>query len=157
MLDDTQLPPLAGLRPLSLEERRQRATAIACLDPSKKPGTPDCSQTVWVSVFFDGTGNNRFNDTPKLKHSNVARLFLTHPESDDELGKYAIYVPGLGTPYPEIGEHDYSTMGLGVASGGDARLVKARADFDKLVAKAKARAKNPSQPIRMINLALFGF
>ncbi|WP_241024570.1 DUF2235 domain-containing protein [Burkholderia sp. Ac-20365] len=157
MLDDTQLPPMAGLRPLSIEERRQRAAAIACLDPSKKPGTPDCSQTVWVSVFFDGTGNNRFNDTPKLKHSNVARLFLAHPESDDELGKYALYVPGLGTPYPEIGEHGYSTMGLGVASGGDARLVKARADFDKLVAKAKARAKNPSQPIRMINLALFGF
>jgi hypothetical protein len=157
MLDDTQIPSAAGLRPLTLAERRQRAEAMSCLDPVKKPGSSDCSQTIWVSIFFDGTGNNRFNDTAKLKHSNVARLFLTHPEDDDSTGKYAIYVPGLGTPYPEVGEKGYSTAGLGFASGGEARLNKARADFDKLVAKAKARAKNPTQPIRMINLALIGF
>jgi hypothetical protein len=157
MIDDTQTPSSAGLRPLTAKERQQRAEAMSCLDPSTKPGTPDCSQTVWISVFFDGTGNNRAHDTPRSKHSNIARLFLTHPENDDSTGKYAIYVPGLGTPYPEIGETSYSNSGLGVGAGGEARLAKARADFDKLVAKAAARAKNPKQPIRTINLSLFGF
>jgi hypothetical protein len=77
MLDNTQTPPSAGLRPLTAVERQQRAEAMACLDPSEKPGTSDCSQSLWLSLFFDGTGNNRFVDTPRSKHSNVARFFWT--------------------------------------------------------------------------------
>ena len=157
MLDDTQIPRAAGLRSLTLEERRQRAEAMACIDPTKKPGMPDCSQTIWVSIFFDGTGNNLILDTPKLKHSNVARLSLTHPRKSESSGQLAIYIPGLGTPYPEIGEYGTSATGLGFGASGEKRIARARFELDAFITKAKARATNPTQPIRMINLALFGF
>ena len=45
----TELP---GLRPLTLQEQAQRATAFACLS---NDGKPSCSKVIWTSVFFDGT------------------------------------------------------------------------------------------------------
>jgi hypothetical protein len=157
MLDNTQTPPLAGLRPLTVVERQQRAEAMACLDPSKKPGTSDCSQSIWLSLFFDGTGNNRFVDTSKSKQSNVARLFFAHEYDDDSTGRYPIYINGLGTAFEQIGEKTESTSGGAFGAGGEKRLQWAQAEFDKRIAKAKARATNPKQPIRMINVSLFGF
>ncbi|WP_245623653.1 T6SS phospholipase effector Tle1-like catalytic domain-containing protein [Paraburkholderia nodosa] len=157
MLDDTQVPQIAGLRPLTLLEREARAAAMACMDPAKKPGMADCSQSIWISFFFDGTGNNRFVDTPKSKHSNVARLFFAHEADTGVNGRYPIYINGLGTPFPEIGEHAYSPIGSAFGAGGEKRLQWARKQFDERIQKARARARNPRQPIRMINVALFGF
>ena len=157
MLDDTQIPQVAGLRPLTPLERQQRAASMACMDPSKRPGTADCSQSLWLSFFFDGTGNNEKNDTPRSKQSNVARLLLAHNEKDDSTGTYRIYIPGLGTPFPEIGERSYSKPGLAFGVGGGKRLTWAKQQFDKRIQEAKARATNPRQPIRMINVALLGF
>jgi hypothetical protein len=157
MLDDTTIPGEAGLRPLTKTEREQRAVAMACLDPDQRPGIPDCSQSFWISLFFDGTGNNRFVDTPRSKHSNVARLASTHVEEDESAGRYAIYINGLGTSFEEIGEKTESTSGGAFGAGGAKRLQWARNEFDKRIVKAKARATNPKQPIRLINVSLFGF
>jgi hypothetical protein len=86
-------------------------------------------------------------------------LFLAHDLEDESTGRYRIYVPGLGTPFPEIGETSVidATFGLAFAVGGERRLQWARKQFDDRIKKAKARAKNPKQPIRMINVAVFGF
>jgi uncharacterized protein (DUF2235 family) len=157
MLDDTQVPWAAGLRSLTLLERQQRAAAMACTDPERNPGAPDCSQSIRLSLFFDGTGNNQDNDTPKLKHSNVVRLFLAHERENESTGRYPIYIPGLGTPFPQIGENTYTPQGLAFGVGGEKRLQWARKQFDDRIQRARARAKNPKQPIRMINVALFGF
>jgi hypothetical protein len=159
MLEETQIPQAAGLRSLSQLERQQRAASMACIDPLKKAGTPDCSQLLWITLFFDGTGNNINEDESKLKHSNVARLNLAHGEDDESTGRYRIYVPGLGTPFPEIGENTWiqEQAGGALAVGGERRLQWARKQFDGRIQGAKARAKNPKQPIRMINVALFGF
>ncbi|MEX3693407.1 DUF2235 domain-containing protein [Paraburkholderia sp. BR14263] len=157
MLDNTQIPTSAGLRSLTAIERQQRAASMACVDATKRPGTPDCSQSLWISLFFDGTGNNLFKDTEKSKQSNVARLYSVHPVDDESTGRYRIYINGLGTPFPEIGEKTTSPLGLGFGVGGEKRLQWARTEFDKRIAKAKARATNPKQPIRMVNVALFGF
>ncbi|CAE6792356.1 T6SS phospholipase effector Tle1-like catalytic domain-containing protein [Paraburkholderia nemoris] len=157
MLDNTQPPCPAGVRPLTLQERKQRADAMACLDNGTKPGASDCSQNIWISIFFDGTGNNLLHDTPREKQSNVSRLWAAHAADDDAASTYRIYLPGLGTPYPAIGENGESAMGLGFAAGGEKRLQRARIEFDRHVKSAAARAKNPTQPVRMINLALFGF
>jgi len=157
MLDETTIPDPAGLRSLTPQERKQRADAMACLDSAVRPGTSDCSQNVWISIYFDGTGNNRNKDTPQKKHSNVARLFDAQAADNDASSTYKIYIPGLGTAFPAIGEFGESTLGLGFAAGGEKRIEKARTIFDDLITKAKARAKNPTQPIRMINLAIFGF
>ncbi len=41
-----------------------------------KPVPPSgCAQTVWLSFFFDGTGNNLDADVGTQKHSNVAKLY----------------------------------------------------------------------------------
>ncbi len=54
----------------------------------------DCQQEPWISIFFDGTGNNYDADIKTRKHSNVARLYDTHPDDDSTKGIYRIYVPG---------------------------------------------------------------
>jgi hypothetical protein len=43
-----------------------------------------CSQDIFIGVFFDGTNNNKFRDTPGHSHSNVARLYEAFPGSAAE-------------------------------------------------------------------------
>jgi len=89
-----------------------------------------------IGVFFDGTGNNQYWDdanecapglvpgTTQLmarKDSNVARLFRAYPEKFTE-GKRAVYVPGVGTPFAEIGEANYAAFGPSSGQGGDGRI-----------------------------------
>ncbi len=68
----------------------------------------DCSDVVHISVFFDGTGNNKDADEELKKWSNPARLWRNGIEfALDEAKKspsniqnnYAIYVSGVGTRF----------------------------------------------------------
>ncbi|ATE59934.1 T6SS phospholipase effector Tle1-like catalytic domain-containing protein [Thauera sinica] len=77
-----------------------------------------CTGQIHIGVFFDGTGNNKkldYGDNAKplpkeqWKHSNVARLFNAWPEPDPIQGQptsglYKYYIPGVGTPFPSIGD-----------------------------------------------------
>ncbi|KTL62557.1 hypothetical protein AA106_20060 [Photorhabdus laumondii subsp. laumondii] len=111
-----------------------------CLAANRRVIRP-CCNTLHVSLFFDGTGNNLYNDLYQAvpNHpTNVVRLFqatigagyaggasgkplLDNIESTG--GKYfKYYIPGVGTPFPEINELDYSKLGLAVASGGEDRI-----------------------------------
>lgn len=102
-----------GKRPLSNREQLQRAAAL-CAANSTGP-TPKCTGCVSIGMFFDGTGNNEQKDyldqagAPReMRHSNVVRLYHAHP---DRLkiatnGYYSYYIPGLGTPFPQIGDVD---------------------------------------------------
>jgi len=157
MLDNTQSPTFAGQHPLTLLELEQRASGMACFDPAKKPGVSDCSQSLWISIFFDGTGNNLEADEHKLKHSNIARLYLAHEDDNESNGWHPIYVNGLGTEFTEIGELTKSSTGGAFGVGGERRLKWAREKFHKRLEKAEVRAMNPKHSIRMINVALFGF
>lgn len=109
-------------------------------DVSNTPPTAkqDCSDVVHISVFFDGTGNNKDADNELKKWSNPARLWRNAQtlKEQEELDKklsnnYAIYVSGVGTRFN--GElnifqralamiQDHSGLGLGVGSGGTRRL-----------------------------------
>jgi hypothetical protein len=97
--------PESGIRKLSIRETLQRAKALACTLP--KDAMPTCSGQVFVGIFFDGTGNSMEADYDKLppeerKHTNVVKLFLTHPDFRNKPGHYRFYVPGVGTAFPEI-------------------------------------------------------
>ncbi len=81
-----------------------------------------CEMTMQIGLFFDGTGNNLDLDKGKKGHSNVARLYETYLHSPEK-GSYARYIPGLGTPFPSIGENTDTTTGGAFASGGDSRIV----------------------------------
>ncbi|KAA1175369.1 T6SS phospholipase effector Tle1-like catalytic domain-containing protein, partial [Photorhabdus heterorhabditis] len=102
---------------------------------------PPCCKTLHVSLFFDGTGNNLYNDLYQaIPHhpTNIVRLFQAtigagyaggaagKPLLDDVEstgGKYfKYYIPGVGTPFPEINDLDYSTWGLAFADRGEDRI-----------------------------------
>lgn len=105
---------------------------------------PPCCKTLHISLFFDGTGNNLNNDLllSEPKHpTNIARLFRATigtgtaggvptggqatllDGAEDGDGKYfKFYMPGVGTPFPEVNDPDYSTMGLVGATKGEERI-----------------------------------
>lgn len=123
----------------------------------------DCQQEPWISIFFDGTGNNKDADRPKRKHSNVVRLLDAHKPDSEVTGFHAIYIAGIGTYDRDISD-TYDGMvgmagkfGMGMASRGEARLKEAMEKYDEVIKSAVARATNPVNKIRMIHLALFGF
>lgn len=81
-----------------------------------------CVKSLHISFFFDGTNNNRNNDkasTPRHP-TNIAKLFDT--TYDDKQEYFAYYMPGVGTPFPEIREFQYSSEGLKYATGGENRI-----------------------------------
>ena len=81
----------------------QRAVAASAAEDAKPPPA-SCQQCLYVSFFFDGTGNNMKADLPTLEHSNVARMFRAHLE-DKPGGVERVYIPGIGTLFPEIGDN----------------------------------------------------
>lgn len=106
---------------------------------------PPCCKTLHISLCFDGTGNNLNNDLylTDLRHpTNIARLFrasigdgyaggTAHSDAAKRLidapgtglGQYfKYYMPGVGTPFPEVGDLDYGTPGLALASYGEERI-----------------------------------
>jgi hypothetical protein len=81
MIDNTQTPPLAGLSQLTATERQPRAAALDCADPAETLAVPDRAQSLRLSSFFDGTGNNQYENMPRCQHSNVATLFRSHRQA----------------------------------------------------------------------------
>lgn len=83
-----------------------------------------CCKSLHVSLFFDGTNNNDDNDTTSEHPSNIAKLFHAslRGRTAEKNGYFSYYMPGVGTPFPEIGELDYSEDGLKYATGGEDRI-----------------------------------
>ncbi|AMX18511.1 T6SS phospholipase effector Tle1-like catalytic domain-containing protein [Acinetobacter pittii] len=57
-----------------------------------------CRVPVWVSFFFDGTGNNKDVDAATLNQSNVVALFEAHKQAPLN-GIQKFYYEGLGTQF----------------------------------------------------------
>ena len=107
----------------------------------------DCEKDIFIGVFFDGTNNNKYRDTPEFSQSNVARLYEIYPgtpaaqkeptlrpkvsadgtkvdrprfgdlpfKSDSvqaaDFPYYRkIYILGLGTPMPDVGDSGSSVL-----------------------------------------------
>jgi hypothetical protein len=107
---------------------------------------PPCCKTLHISLFFDGTGNNLNNDLylSNPRHpTNIARLFrasigdghaggTVHGTSTargltDAVGTgngqyFKYYMPGVGTPFTEVGDLDYGNAGLAFAHYGEERI-----------------------------------
>lgn len=152
------LPAGAVCSPMqSIKNDAQRASSRgAAKNAPKATPVADCQQEPWLTFYFDGTGNNEEIDAPTHKHSNVARLYRARKADIKALGHMSFYIPGIGTPFREIGDKggDWkSTVGL----GGQARLDWAWRMYEGQVTAAAARANNPVNKIRMIHVAVFGF
>lgn len=117
-------PNASNLLELTTEEKLQRFRTTITNTIKKKPDAcPVCEEVMWVSFFFDGTGQNVALDMPKRKPSNPAKLFLiangnVHLQADPsgaalsafkdlrssfrkDKGQYAFYFSGVGTPFNE--------------------------------------------------------
>lgn len=92
----------------------------------------DCSDVVHISIFFDGTGNNKDADETARKWSNVARMWRSAELlADRKKSRYAIYISGVGTKFNGeatnwfdkglVWQEDTLT-GMGSGGGGDRRL-----------------------------------
>ncbi|WP_330985705.1 MULTISPECIES: DUF2235 domain-containing protein [Enterobacterales] len=84
-----------------------------------------CCRSLHISLFFDGTGNNEHNDTEIAKPphpTNIAKLYHATYQDAERDGYFRYYIPGVGTPFPKIGEIDYSDDGLKYATGGENRI-----------------------------------
>ncbi|MBB3015369.1 T6SS phospholipase effector Tle1-like catalytic domain-containing protein [Cupriavidus alkaliphilus] len=106
--------PLEGMRRLSPQAALQRARALACVRDKQ---STQCQGRIHVSLFFDGTGNNwdwngpfvtgksRSDKTQRRRnsHSNIVRLWdCAYNEPSN--GLFSYYIPGVGTPFEEIGD-----------------------------------------------------
>lgn len=88
-----------------------------------------CEMSLSIGVFFDGTGNNQdwveegqaATQLQRRKDSNVARLFRAY-QNEPFKGYYRMYIPGVGTPFDEVGELQPSSLGAACGAGGDARI-----------------------------------
>lgn len=125
--------PQEGRRTLTGSEAQRRARALACL---RETGS-ECQGQVHVNIYFDGTGNNREwagtfvtgktrstqTQLARNGHSNVARLYDVALE-DRENGFFNFYVPGVGTPFSDVGDtnQDGDTLGGGAAKYGADRI-----------------------------------
>ena len=137
----------------------QKARALA--SDANRPLPNTCQQCLWISFFFDGTGNNRDADLPTQEHSNVARLQRAH-RLDPVNGIRWEYIPGIGTPFPEIGDDGkgpipFIDLSKGMGARGQGRLDFAFERLALAVKEAEARAQNPTNKIVWIKLAVFGF
>ncbi|WLS78366.1 DUF2235 domain-containing protein [Erwinia pyri] len=112
---------MQNYRRLKQEERDYHTRK--CVEAGSR-GVYTCSKCLHISLFFDGTGNNEANDTKTARPphpTNIARLYHATTQ-DRERGYYNYYMPGVGTPFPKIGEPDYDSMGLAHALGGENRI-----------------------------------
>ncbi|MGH8383840.1 phospholipase effector Tle1 domain-containing protein [Pseudomonas sp.] len=115
-----------------------------CLASGYRQPLP-CCKTLHISLFFDGTGNNLNNDLYEsaITHpTNIARLFrasigdghaggtshrgtvqgLTDAAGTGNGQYFKYYMPGVGTPFPEVNDLDYSSTGLAFARRGEERI-----------------------------------
>lgn len=129
----------ANLRLQQRDERRARSqAALAAAGKYEAPPTELCQTALHLSLFFDGTNNNEPADKrfePRCT-SNVARLYhatIDHSKmasvtdgsdsaAPDMPAYFSYYCPGVGTVFPEIGEHFPDADGLKFAAGGENRI-----------------------------------
>ncbi|MGY0611846.1 T6SS phospholipase effector Tle1-like catalytic domain-containing protein [Luteimonas sp. A501] len=137
------------------------------------PACVNCRMTLWVSFFFDGTGNHRENDFPN-NHSNVAALFDSHI-NDRNGAIIPFYYEGIGTPFEFKDRHERvpvpsrtgmsinwvdkegyregeSSWNKGFGGGLENRLEKAVFDLQSAIDFQKSKTR-----VDAINLSAFGF
>jgi len=102
--------------------RSPPTSQIERVEPHVNCDIKKCEISINIGLFFDGTNNNKDRDAPFLGETNIARLFDQYNENRD-LGYHRVYVPGVGTRFPEIGEDEESALGNGYAFGCEERVI----------------------------------
>lgn len=120
-------------------------------------GGKRCKRTLWLTFFFDGTGNNLQADLSMSKHSNIAKLFRAHKPTDLASDRLVVYIPGIGTYFPEIGDDGGGALGLGCGAKGEGRIDFAVEQLNDFLRRPLKDATSSANLIQEINVAAFGF
>lgn len=169
-LVDSLLPRLnaRGLGPramATLQRHGDWGVTSPAPTPEPRPSTPppvpesppDRPRTLQIGIFFDGTGNNMYNDRhlPDRDITNVAKLFDLYSNEPDK-GAYRIYIQGVGTITGNESEdgfvaaEDLVGLGTGVGpAGGHARIEQALSDVREIL------ESNPRDSL--VTFDVFGF
>jgi hypothetical protein len=154
-----ELPNIPVNSPPSAVRLDTKESARAVLGNGKsqanKPLT--CRQNLWLTFFFDGTGNNLEADLGLLRHSNVARLYRVHRPTDPVNGIFRFYVPGIGTYFREVRDDGGSVVGNAFGAMGQARLDFALKQFDATLARPLELHRSAPNILAEVNIAVFGF
>lgn len=100
----------------------EHAAGLANIALNAPHHNTSCSSDVWFSVFLmviicamrRGVQNHK-------KMSSVAKLLKASPNINDSMEIYPVYVPGVGTCFPEVGD-----------AGGVAKLIGPRSRWISL-------------------------
>ena len=119
-----------------------------------------CKKPIWITCFFDGTGNNfEFDGNGELKphiekYSNIAKLAkFCHVENNSIDRIYGLYAPGVGTPFLDVGDSGGGldkALGMAQASKGQARITW-------MLDRLKQRIDVHMPHVNQVNVAVFGF
>jgi Uncharacterized alpha/beta hydrolase domain (DUF2235) len=120
----------------------------------------ECQKPVWVTVFFDGTGNNFVADgdgkldPEKVSYSNIAKFAAFAHTGNDRINRtHGIYVPGVGTRFAEIGD---SGDGIDKAAGmSTAKRGEDRINWAFQIMSERIDSHMPL--VSQINIAVLGF
>jgi hypothetical protein len=154
---------------------------IECLPPEPEAPEPICEEepedepppaktSIRVSLFFDGTANNRANTRARLRntevyqdnadegsfqndYTNVSRLETLCLGDDTFAHSYSIYVEGIGTTN---GEGD-SLKGLALGTGDTGVPAKVRRGVNELLRSIRELGIARGVIIERIHLDAFGF
>ena len=138
--------------------------------PSDPKARMQCRLYPKLSFFFDGTGNNMYQELEKPEHeqalSNVAKLYLAAINDPAGQGAAPRYFSGVGTPFhvprrvpgyfAELLRDDRGgAAGLGLGVGGQTRIDAAIAEFEMILGEDWSPEARQHMPF--ISLAVFGF
>jgi uncharacterized protein (DUF2235 family) len=164
-------PNVIAPRVRAVENMVARAAAVTKSTRGNSSACLNCHVKLWLSFFFDGTGNHLAMHFP-AKHSNVVSLFHAH-EDDAAVGVRRFYYEGVGMPFEfkdrvetrtghtRGGSYQYDVKGHKEEESSwnkafgteiDKRLEKAMFEFD-LSVKDALRIRRVDE----INVAAFGF
>ena len=107
---------------LVMPSKTSPATKMKLVLPRFELDFKKCETRINIGLFFDGTNNNMERDTPSKSETNIARLYSMY-KGDSKVGYNRLYIPGVGTRFPEIGEHGESSLGKGCAFGCEGRVI----------------------------------
>lgn len=139
---------------------------LAWWTPESKPmDRIKCRLYPKLAFFFDGTGNNLYQELEKPVEeralSNVAKLFQAAIDDKDGQEAAARYFPGVGTPYRyhnsniSPNEDKGGPLGLGFGAGGDMRLAAALNEFKHIL--EIDWSAGALRHMQWVTLSVFGF
>jgi len=120
------LPKINRIKGITAFEHATRAYLRSSLGGElSKRDCATCPQTIWINVFFDGTGNNFREDerfryaAPRAKQSNIAKLAFLHGKRRRSISSRRIRKKQITAfMFQDQGHHfpKLATRGLGTKS-----------------------------------------